>query len=344
MDERRMKRASRFPSALGIATRLAYAYGKARGLPMTPLLERSGLTRRQIEDSSQRLAVADQIAFLDAVADAAGDDLLGLHIAKHCELRASGLFYYVLASSATMLEVCERGARFSAMVNEGAVQRFVDGQQFGIEVHYAGVSRYQDRQQVEFWFAVLMRLVRELTGGDVVAQRVRLRHSRTRGAREMSSYFGCVVEYGASVDEILFARKFASLPVVNADPFLNRLLVSLCEEAVAKRSSSPGSIRTQVENSIAALLPHGDARVNKVAKELGMSPRTLARHLTREGATFSGVLNDVRRHLANRYLEDESLSISQIAWLLGYQDIGAFSHAFKRWTGTTPREAAAKVR
>jgi AraC-like DNA-binding protein len=48
--------------------------------------------------------------------------------------------------------------------------------------------------------------------------------------------------------------------------------------------------------------------------------------------------------LAARYLEDDSLSISEIAWLLGYHDIGAFSHAYKQWTGTTPREAAAKLR
>ena len=291
-----------------------------------------------------RLPVADQIAFLNAVAEAAGDDLLGLHLAMRCELRASGLFYYVLASSATMLDVCQRGARFSAMVNEGAVQKFVDGRLFGIAVHYAGVSRYQDRQQVEFWFAAVMRLMRQLTGVHVVAQRMRLTHARMRGAREISSYFGCAVEYGASVDEILFARKLGPLPIVNADPFLNRLLVKLCEEAVANRSAGHGSIRTRVENAIAAALPHGTAHANTIAKELGLSQRTLARRLTQEGTTFSGLLNGMRRDLATRYLRDESLSISQIAWLLGYHDIGAFSHAFRRWTGMTPRDAAAKVR
>lgn len=127
-------------------------------------------------------------------------------------------------------------------------------------------------------------------------------------------------------------------------PYLNRLLLKLCEEAVAHRSASRGSIRTQVENAIAASLPHGNAHAGAIAKVLGLSPRTLARHLTQEGATFSGLLNGIRLDLATRYLGDEALSISQIAWLLGYHDIGAFSHAFKRWTGTTPREAAAKAR
>jgi AraC-like DNA-binding protein len=103
-------------------------------------------------------------------------------------------------------------------------------------------------------------------------------------------------------------------------------------------------MRTQVENAIAAALPHGDARADSIAKSLGLSQRTLARHLTDEGTTFSDLLNGIRRDLSARYLEDSTLSISEIAWLLGYHDIGAFSHAYKRWTGTTPREVAAKVR
>ena len=75
-----------------------------------------------------------------------------------------------------------------------------------------------------------------------------------------------------------------------------------------------------------------------------MSQRTLARHLAEEDTSFSAMLTEIRRDLATRYLKDESLSISQIAWLLGFQDLGAFSHAFKRWNGTAPRNAAARAR
>ena len=62
-----------------------------------------------------------------------------------------------------------------------------------------------------------------------------------------------------------------------------------------------------------------------------------------EGVTFSEVLESLRSDLARRYLADESLSISQIAWLLGYQEVSAFTHAFKRWTGMTPREARTRI-
>jgi AraC-like DNA-binding protein len=69
-------------------------------------------------------------------------------------------------------------------------------------------------------------------------------------------------------------------------------------------------------------------------------PRTLARRLAAEGTTFSELLADLRRRLAVEYLKDEDLSVSQVAWLVGYREIAAFSHAFKRWTGRTPSEAA----
>jgi len=339
-----MKRPPRIPRALGIATRIAYSHARNAGVTMAPLLEGARLTRRQIEDPSIRLPVADQIEFLNLVATATGDDLLGLHLANRCELRELGLFYYALASSATLFDVCQRAARFSAMINEGAVQQFIDGRMIGITVSYAGISRHQDRQQVEFWFAGVMRMLRRLTGVHLIAHRLRLTHARMRGAREFSAYFGCAAEFGANVDELLFVRKQGQLPVVSADPFLNQLMVKMCEEALAHRSTSRGPIRTQVENAIAATLPHGNARVEGISKSLGLSPRTLARHLTQEGTTFSVLLNGIRRDLAARYLEDDTLSISEIAWLLGYQDIGAFSHAYKQWTGTTPREAAARVR
>ena len=69
-----------------------------------------------------------------------------------------------------------------------------------------------------------------------------------------------------------------------------------------------------------------------------MSQRTFERRLAAEGMTFSAVVRNLRATLAQRHLNDPSLSISQIAWLLGYHEVSAFSKAFKRWTGKAPRE------
>ncbi|MGB8756162.1 MAG: helix-turn-helix transcriptional regulator, partial [Pseudolabrys sp.] len=124
-----------------------------------------------------------------------------------------------------------------------------------------------------------------------------------------------------------------------ADPALNKLLIKYCEEARSLRHACPGTFRVGLENAIVPLLPHGKARVDEVARRLGMSTRTLARRVASEGLTFAGVLSELRADLAKRYLREEALPISQIAWLLGYQEVSAFTHAFKRWTGKPPSEA-----
>jgi AraC-like DNA-binding protein len=81
--------------------------------------------------------------------------------------------------------------------------------------------------------------------------------------------------------------------------------------------------------------------VPEIARRLGMSPRTLGRRLAAEALTFSSVLDRLRADLARRYLQDKDLPISKIAWLLGYREVSAFTHAHKRWSGTTPREVRA---
>ena len=75
-----------------------------------------------------------------------------------------------------------------------------------------------------------------------------------------------------------------------------------------------------------------------MARKLGMSERTLARRLAEEGITFIEVRQQLKASLASRYLEDDGMPISRIAWLLGFEEVSSFSHACRRWTGKSPRE------
>jgi len=128
----------------------------------------------------------------------------------------------------------------------------------------------------------------------------------------------------------------SELPLVHADPYLNKLLLKYCEAALTDRRGNASQLRTRVENAISSLLPPGRVVVDAVARSLGMSKRTLARKLSDEGLNFTEVLQQLRRDLAVQYLDDPKLHISKIAWLLGFSEVSAFTHAFKRWTGKTP--------
>jgi AraC-like DNA-binding protein len=334
-----LKPLSTLPTATGQIARLAYARARKAKIELAPLLKEAGLTRQQIEHQDSRITVRAQIKFLNAVANALQDPLLGFHLAQSADLRELGLLYYVAASSETLDDVLQRAARYSSTANEGLSLKYRVGPDIRIELGYVGVARHLDRQQIECFMTVLLRLCRQLTGLRLVPNRLRLVHRRNSDRSEFSAYFGGNVDFSASVDELTFARRTKDMVVVRADRYLNRLLVASCEEALSRRPTSRGSFRSTVENAIVPLLPHGKARAPEIAKRLGLSQRTCARRLSSEGLTFSQVLDALRGGLARQYLADQDLSISRIAWLLGYQEVSAFTHAFKRWTGQTPREA-----
>jgi len=248
-----------------------------------------------------------------------------------------GLLYYVLASSETVVEALRRAVRYGVLVNEGVLQQCIVGRHIQIAFKYVGVSRHLDRHQSEFWMLLIVRVLRQLTGLRICARRVRLVHARKATSSAFASYFGADVQFGAALDEITFTGTVGRAHIVSADPYLNKLLVAQYEEALTRRRPTRGPFQSIVENAIVPLLPHAEVRVGEIAHRLGLGQRTLARRLNDEGLTFSALLGRLRRDLADRYLADGDTSISQIAWLLGYQEVSAFSKAYKRWTGKAPR-------
>lgn len=333
-----------FPMATGGITRLAYAHAKREGVDVDSLLPKAGLTYQQIDDPSARLNVKTQIKFLELAATELHDAFLGFHLAQKFDLRVIGLLYYVLASSDTLGEALRRGARYGKVVNEGIALTFRDGRDIGISFDYVGVARHSDRHQIEFWTAALVRICRQLTNRRLAPIRVSFIHRRSDDISELNAFFGSKVKFGASVDEVAFPTSTRQMAVVGADSYLNEILVKYCEEALADRPTNINPFGLSVENAVALLLPHGKPRVGEIARKLGVSQRTLARRLSLEGLTFASVLQSVRSDLANRHLTDENLSISKIAWLLGYQNVSSFTHAVKRWTGRAPKEVRRELR
>jgi AraC-like DNA-binding protein len=126
------------------------------------------------------------------------------------------------------------------------------------------------------------------------------------------------------------------LPIMSADSRLLKILTAHADDLLAERDSVT-ALQSTVANQLASLLPSGESRAAVVARQLGMSQRSLTRHLAEEGTTFGEILERLRQRLAARYLADDRMSVQQTAWLLGYSEVGAFNHAYKRWTGTAPR-------
>ena len=326
------------PMAQGGLTRLAIARLESTGVPVAPLLRRVGLTPELIAEPEERLSVHRQIALLNEAATALKDDCLGFTLARDFDLREIGLVYYVMASSQTLGDALKRLAHYSKVTNEALVFGCREGNRLTINLSYSGVPRHSDRHQIEFCIFAVLRICRVLTGHNVVPQQFSVSHYRSEGTSEMARFVGTKVEFGADADEFVLNVEARELPLTHSDPYLNKLLLKDCEAALADRKENASQLRTRVENAISSMLPHGRVLVEDIALSLGMSKRTLTRKLADEGSNFSEVFEQLRHDLAVRYLRDRKLHVSKIAWLLGFNEVSAFTHAFKRWTGMTPRD------
>jgi len=327
-----------------LMTRLCCAHAANAGVDITPILRRCGLTQSDIDDESIRLSVVSQIKCINLISEALDDRILGFHVALGMDLRRAGFLYYVAASSPVLGDAVQGIARYSTMFNEG-IRVDVDLRQtLLVHFSYPGFSRQSDRHQIEAWMTAIVRCCREITGRELQPINVRIIHPRIPQSAEIDNFFGRSVEFGADTDEVSFAGEAAKLPVVHADRYLNRLLTGYCEDVLARRKARSGTIQADVENALAALLPHGQTGIDAVARKLRVSPRTLRRRLAAEGITFGKILEGLRFALAKHYLAEQDLSISRIAWMLGYTELSAFSHAFRRWAGRAPRAARSQRR
>src|SRR5262249_56551355 len=117
----------------------AYERGNREGVEVDSLLREADLTQQQIDDHYARIAVKSQIRFVELAATKLKDDCLGFHLARKYDLRGIGLLHYVLASSGTLDEALRRGARYSAIVNEGIGLKIREGKEIAINFEYFGL-------------------------------------------------------------------------------------------------------------------------------------------------------------------------------------------------------------
>ena len=325
------------PSATGGIARLACARLREAGKNVENVLSKAGLTVQKAGDPAARLEVRAQIKILELAAQELKDDLFGFHLARSFDLREIGLVYYVMASSEQLADALRNCERYSMINNEGVRLHVGLAQGATIALEYVDADRWSDRHHMEFWLVTLVRICRQVTDSRLALRRLKVRHVRANPPAELKTFFGTDVEFGADADEIGLSARIASLPTVGRDPYLNKLLRRYAEEALARHTPKHRSFRAKVEKAASQLLPHGKATISQTARQLGMSPRTMSRKLRDENVTFAEILDELRAVLAKRYLSDQELPVSEVAWLLGYREVSSLTHAFRRWTGTTPR-------
>jgi AraC-like DNA-binding protein len=189
---------------------------------------------------------------------------------------------------------------------------------------------------VDTCFAWVMTIARRGLGSPLTPRRVELMQPPPAADPDMHTrYFQCPVKYGAGRNALIFAATDLERPFVTHNPELLRLLTPHLDAELSHYANAQ-STGDQVKAALKRVLAGRRPAMLDVAKELGLSTRTLQRRLNDEGVSFQQLLADARRELARHYLMQPSLELNETAYLLGYGDPNSFFRAFHEWEGTSP--------
>ena len=184
--------------------------------------------------------------------------------------------------------------------------------------------------------AVILSMCRVNLGEDFNPESVSFIHSQPECASDYYEYFRCPVVFNAVDNRINFATATVDTPLTGANAMLAQVNDRIMIDYLAKLDKN--DVIQRVRAAIIEQLPSGHVTDATVAATLNRNERTLQRQLNNEGTTFKTLLNEIRTELASMYIQDSQLSLTEISFMLGFSEIGSFSRAFNRWTGTSPSQ------
>ena len=323
----------------GVVARETLSYLDRRGIDAEPALRGAGFSRRQLSRKDLGVSVASQYRFLELAATEADDQLLGLHVGAEMDLRSISLLFYLSGSSRTVSKALDNLARYSRTTNEALVIE-ISQDKDEVTLIIRHVEEFDEPagqffELIALWF---IRALHRQTNRHFNPVRITFTHARNSDLREVHHLLRCPVDFAQAVDSFVLPQRVMDLPILSGDHHLLQILMAHADHLLQARRSVSG-LQSMVVDQLVDQLPSGESRAAAVAERLNMSPRSFTRHLAEEGTSFGEILERVRQRLASRYLADDRMSLQQIAWQLGYSELAAFTHAYKRWTGTTPRRA-----
>lgn len=309
---------------------------EARGLDATAMLSAHGLKRQDLVEPHFRLPFTAFLAIQQRAADLVGDPCLGLKIGAEIRSEQVGSLGLLMATSRTLHEALTHFSRWGNAIGEGWALELIDtpeGADYVYRVDETGVSI---RQDVEYSLANLCSLTRTRMGRNWAPVEVHLAHSNPSRARIYQGIFNAPVFFDQPVNKLVIARSdlllrservsYALLPIVEAHLHL-----------AADKAATDGDLLRQVSLIVAQSMGHRPAQIGDVAAKLGIPVRSLQRALAQRQTSFSDIVRQERRRVAENLLAQGRInSITDIAISAGYADGSVFSRAFRTWTGGAP--------
>lgn len=245
---------------------------------------------------------------------------------------------YVAVMSATLGVAFERVEAYFGLISDASGYVLSkDDSLASIELK-AWPGLLPTRQVAEFCLAVLVCYARRYVSEPFTCREVLFQHERPAKQSEHERVFGTRVRFGAERSALVFDSRWLEAPLVTADPKLAAILEPGARAEIERLGTRNDSGLAQARHALYELVRTGAPTLETLARRLAVSPRTLQRELADLGTSFRDLLGETQSDVAGRLLLDPTLSVAEIAALLGFSEVAAFHRSFKRFTGRTPKQ------
>jgi len=301
-----------------------------------------GVTMADLADPACRISFRQGREIVLRALKLANGRALGLETGIREKITSVGLVGYAMLTAATVGDAVNIG--LALQKDTGSMLEF-DTRTLPEGLAYTATSRFHDPEiyvfLVEEAFASFMGIGRELAGDDFRPVRVDLAYPPPSYAGEYTRIFGCEIRFGQLENAFICEPGIYRRQLASADPYSHRQLLEFLEYSRQKTR-----VAVEIIESVERVLRHklrDRSHILDVAKELGMSERSLRRRLAESGVSFQELLDGIRKARALELLANPAMSVEQIAYAVGFTDPRNFRRAFRRWTGATPGAMRADV-
>lgn len=310
---------------------------KRRGQSPDALLERFGLSESLLADPYREIPLRNYVAAFENAAIQVGDPNLGLFAARDVTPFTLGPLGLLFISSPTIGAALKGFTDYIGMVQQGTTSSVVrEGDACVFRYRIEDTRIVRRRQDAEHSLALVTTLMRAMAGQGWRPLEVHFEHSAPPNRQPHEAFFGAPLYFDQGVNALVFPATTLSI----AGNLMDLRVGSIVEHhlrTLHERAMPVRSIEDEVRRLMADHLPDGSGfDVATAARAVGVSSRTLQRVLHNSGGSFAAIKQDKRRSLAETYLTDTRLSVTEIAHILGYADGACFTRACRRWFGCTP--------
>ena len=305
------------------------------GIDARALVREAGLDPAALRDPSARIPSDAADALAARAAALIPDPAFALRAARCWHPSNLGALGHAWLTSSTLRTGLQRLQRYGRILGEKAQIQLADSPQ-GLRFTYDHRRRDPVLRAIgaDFMLALVLDMCRMNYGASLRPNEVSLSRARPTDIEPYRNFFGCPVHFNARADSFLLSRRVADEPLPTANRQLAFTLDGILEGQLAALDRT--NIPARCKATLLEQMTSGEISESGMAKALHMSRRTLQRKLSDADLSYQQLVDDTRRDLALRYLDDPKMSVTDVTFLLGFSGQSAFTRAFKRWTGTSP--------